>query len=174
MQYSSIILSTNTAIWWEILLNVLVAIGTVGSAITATYLAIKANQPKLSVFILWDSTTNYIPTVSVKNIGAKPIYIEHIIVKFGNELIDDCVSDQTINNLDGIYVDIGSSKQITLNMEKLQAVNSKTPEKRKALNVTVVDIYNRRFSSNRSYSVTEMKHKSFPAAFQSEIGSECL
>lgn len=73
--------------WYTVLLDIAVAIGTIGSSIVALYLGLRGTRRKIDATFLWEDATDCQPTLLVQNISSRIAVIKSVEIRYGGEKV---------------------------------------------------------------------------------------
>ena len=142
----------------EIILNSLVAIGTIGASGVALWLWLKDKKRHLSIEFSWDETTHDLPKVFILNDGGKVEKIESIVADFDKTSILNKNFDDYQYSFEDLVLVPGNTTIIKLEIldRALKFQEKQSNENKYDLKVSAFTASDKCFSITKKYTYDEV------------------
>lgn len=141
----------------SLVLEVLTAVGTIGAAIVALWIAVREDYPKVSGIFAWSTATKYQPTLLVQNVGKQIAVIESVEVIYNHKLIKKIVFSEEYSLRDFAIIEAGDIKHIPFESEWLRICKPKDETKPFTLKVVTKLLSGSKSVSKQKYSYTDLR-----------------
>lgn len=154
--------------WFSLVLEIFTAVGTVGAAAVALWLARRDDRPRINGVFMWRTAANYQPTLLVQNVGKQIAVIEFVEVYYNKKLIGEIRFSDKSSLKDFMIVKAGEVKQVPLQSEWLSVNKPQDIMQPFTLKVVVTPRSGRKSVSKQKYSYAELNDLFFGSGFYSE------
>jgi len=73
--------------WYNIALDIAVAVGTIASSVIALYLGLSGTRRKIDALFLWEDATDYQPILLVQNVSNRIAVIKSVEIRYDGESV---------------------------------------------------------------------------------------
>ena len=149
-------------------INLASAVGTVGATIVALWLALREGQKRVDATFVWESATNYQPTLLVQNTSNRIVVVKSIEIRYNRKRVSIIKAEEESSLSKHAILEAGQIKKIPINIVYLDIPDQKKPKKAYALEVIILLRNGHKHISKQKYSFEEMKGLFFGQSLFSE------
>ena len=123
--------------WYNVFLDIAVAVGTIGSSIVALCLGLRGVRRKIDATFLWEDATDFQPMLLVQNISSRITVIKSVEIRYGGEKV--CETKAAMEPYLSKYsiIEPGEIKRIPMEKFDLKFMPAKDEYRKKVLKIIV-------------------------------------
>ena len=142
--------------WIKCVLDIMTAVGTVGATVVALWLALRDDQPRINGVFVWDTATEYKPTLMVQNNGNRIAVIESVEVFYKRHRVSKIHFSDEYSLRNYMIVEAGEVKKVPLESDWFHVTPPSDDSKAHTLKVVITPRLGRKNVSKQKYSYREL------------------